>query len=207
VRPWPRPSVSGACFPDHPWREPLQRSALTLKALTYTPTGALLAASTTSLPEQPGGDRNWDYRYTWIRDASFTLWALHSLGLNAEADGFLAFLANTLDAPGHETGELQVFYGVDGTRQAPESHLDHLSGYEGARPVRIGNAAHDQDQHDIYGAIVDCVYQRTRSRDALSERSWRLVQIAVEAALARWRSPTAGSGRSAASPATSPTPR
>ncbi|WP_405539316.1 glycoside hydrolase family 15 protein [Streptomyces sp. NBC_00075] len=183
--------LDAAAFPDHAWREPLQRSALTLKALTYTPTGALLAASTTSLPEQPGGERNWDYRYTWIRDASFTLWALHGLGLDTEADDFLAFLADTLDG-GETVGELQVLYGVDGAREAAESLLDHLSGYDGSRPVRIGNAAYDQDQHDIYGAVVDCVYQHTRGRDALSERSWRLVQVAVEAALARWRLPDRG---------------
>jgi GH15 family glucan-1,4-alpha-glucosidase len=184
--------LDDATFPDHPWREPLQRSALTLKALTYTPTGALLAASTTSLPEQLGGERNWDYRYTWIRDAAFTLWALHGLGLDAEADDFLAFLSDTLDAPGDEAPCLQVLYGVDGARDVTESQLDHLSGYAGSRPVRIGNAAHGQQQHDIFGAIVDCVYQHTRNRDALSERSWRLVVIAVEEALAAWREPDRG---------------
>ena len=186
--------LDAAAFPDHTWREPLQRSALTLKALTYTPTGALLAASTTSLPEQPGGERNWDYRYTWIRDASFTLWALHSLGLDSEADDFLAFLADTLETLGQEgqPGELQVLYGVDGAREVTESLLSHLSGYDGSRPVRIGNAAYHQDQHDIYGAVVDCVYQHTRNRDALSERSWQLVLVAVEAALDRWRKPDRG---------------
>jgi GH15 family glucan-1,4-alpha-glucosidase len=179
---------------------------LTLKGLTYCSTGALLAAATTSLPEYPGGARNWDYRYTWVRDASFTLWALHALGFDAEADDFLAFLAdvivplgppgNGLSAVAVSSGPVpsrfQVLYGVDGTRECPESELDHLSGYGGSRPVRIGNAAYTQEQFDIYGTLVDCVYQHTRSRDALSERSWRIVVGAVEAALSCWRRPDRG---------------
>jgi GH15 family glucan-1,4-alpha-glucosidase len=181
-------------FPDHPWREHLQRSALTLKALTYLPTGALLAAPTTSLPEHVGGQRNWDYRYTWVRDSSFTMWALQALGLDAEAEDFLAFLGDLLDP---DTGRdaasaqrsLQVLYGVDGRSAVPESHLDHLSGYAGSRPIRVGNAAYEQDQLDILGAIVDCVYQHTRTRDSLSERSWSVVVTAVEITLDRWRQP------------------
>jgi GH15 family glucan-1,4-alpha-glucosidase len=181
-------------FPDHPWREHLQRSALTLKALTYLPTGALLAAPTTSLPEHVGGQRNWDYRYTWVRDSSFTMWALHALGLDAEADDFLAFLGDLLEPDtGRDGGSaqriLQVLYGVDGRSAVPESHLDHLSGYAGSRPIRIGNAAYEQDQLDILGAIVDCVYQHTRTRDSLSERSWAVVVTAVETTLDRWRQP------------------
>jgi GH15 family glucan-1,4-alpha-glucosidase len=134
--------IGGGNFPDRPWRERLQRSALTLKGLTYCSTGALLAAATTSLPEYPGGARNWDYRYTWVRDASFTLWALHALGFDAEADDFLAFLADVIvplgpsgngqsaaKVPiGPEPSRFQVLYGVDGTRECPESELDHLSG-------------------------------------------------------------------------------
>ncbi len=191
--------VDGGRFPDHPWREHLQRSALTLKGLTYVSTGALLAAPTTSLPEHPGGERNWDYRYTWVRDAAFTLWSLHALGFDAEADDFLAFLGDVLEpARGGEKDDgsgaraLQVLYGVDGTRELPESVLEHLSGYGGSRPVRVGNAAHGQRQLDILGAIVDCVYQHTRSRDSLSERSWRIVVDAVETTLASWREPDHG---------------
>ena len=186
--------VDGGRFPDHPWREQLQRSAVTLKGLTYSSTGALLAAPTTSLPEHPGGHRNWDYRFTWVRDAAFTLWALHALGFDAEADDFLAFLADVLGAPNvahgvPSGGDLQVLYAVDGSDPPPEVELDHLSGYGGSRPVRAGNAAVSQAQSDIFGAIVDCVYQHTRSRDSLSERAWALVVDAVESALQRWKEP------------------
>jgi GH15 family glucan-1,4-alpha-glucosidase len=182
-------------FPDHPWREHLQRSALTLKGLTYSATGALLAAPTTSLPEHPGGQRNWDYRYTWVRDAAFTLWSLHALGFDAEADDFLAFLGDVLqpkddpNATSLSVQSLQVLYGVDGTTAIPESELAHLTGYGGSQPIRIGNAAYHQEQFDIFGAIVDCVYQHTRSRDSLGERSWRIVIQSVEAALRCWREP------------------
>jgi GH15 family glucan-1,4-alpha-glucosidase len=179
-------------FPDHPWREQLQRSALTLKALTYRPTGALLAASTTSLPEHPSGQRNWDYRYTWVRDSSLTMWTLHALGFEAEADDFVAFLgdAHYLRASGSDTPDKPpVLFQVDGQQPRPESRLDHLTGYGGSRPVRTGNAAAGQEQLDNLGAVVDCIYQHTQSRDSLSERSWQIVVAAVTDVLERWRNP------------------
>src|SRR6202023_1346615 len=120
-----------ARFPDHRWRSQLQRSALVLKGLTYAPTGAVVAAATTSLPETPGGERNWDYRYTWMRDATFTLWALHALGLDWEADDFMQFVA---DLERDQDGSLQIMYGLCGERDLQERALDYLTGYEGAMP-------------------------------------------------------------------------
>jgi GH15 family glucan-1,4-alpha-glucosidase len=175
-------------FPDHPWRTHLQRSALTLKGLTYAPTGALLAAATTSLPETPQGERNWDYRYSWIRDSTFMLWALYTLGFDWEANDFFYFIADV--AGGDE--ELQVMYGLGGERALGEEALDHLSGYEGARPVRIGNDAYKQEQHDVWGALLDSVYLHTRSRDSLDERVWPIMKKQVEEAIAHWRKPDRG---------------
>src|ERR1700761_5507103 len=180
--------VDRGTFPDHPWQPHLQRSALTLKGLTYAPTGALLAAATTSLPETPHGERNWDYRYSWIRDSTFMLWALLSLGFEWEANDFFYFIADV--AAGEE--KLQVMYGLDGERQLDEYVLDHLEGYERARPVRIGNAAYEQRQHDVWGALLDSVYLHTRSRDSLDDRVWRILQRQVEAAIENWREPDRG---------------
>ena len=176
-------------FPDHPWREHLQRSALTLKGLIYAPTGAMLAAATTSLPETPGGERNWDYRYTWMRDASSVLWALYTLGFSGEANDFFYFLADVCAGPDRR---LQIMYGVDGEERLDERELDHLSGYEGARPVRVGNAAYAQAQHDVWGMVLDSIDLHTRSLDHLPEWIWPLVEEQVEQALARWREPDHG---------------
>jgi GH15 family glucan-1,4-alpha-glucosidase len=178
-----------ARFVDHPWRPAIQRSALAIKGLTYMPTGATVAALTTSLPETPGGERNWDYRYTWMRDATFTLQALHFLALDTEADEFMQFIA---DLEPNEDGALQIMYGIDGRRDLTESTRDDLSGYGGARPVRIGNGAFDQRQNDVFGAVLDSILQHTRRSKRLPRRLWPIVQAQAECATHVWRDPDQG---------------
>jgi GH15 family glucan-1,4-alpha-glucosidase len=175
-------------FPDHPWRAYLERSALTLKGLTYAPTGAIAAAATTSLPETPGGERNWDYRYTWIRDSTFALWGLYTLGFEWEANDYLYFIAEVAE----RYDELPIMTAIDGGPVPTEQILDHLGGYEGAQPVRTGNGAFGQKQHDVWGAVLDSVYLHTKSSDHLSERIWPILARQVEAALAAWREPDRG---------------
>jgi GH15 family glucan-1,4-alpha-glucosidase len=176
-------------YPDHPWRLPLQRSALALKGLTFMPTGALVAALTTSLPETRGGERNWDYRYCWMRDASFTLWGLHALGLDWEADDFVQYVA---DLARNEDGSLQIMYGIKGEMDLSESTLSHLKGYEGARPVRVGNGAYNQRQNDVYGAVLDSVYLHSKKRDHIPERLWPVLCDQVRCASEAWMEPDQG---------------
>ena len=178
-----------ARIPDHEFRPLIQRSALAIKGLTYMPTGATVAALTTSLPETPGGERNWDYRYTWVRDSTFTLQALHYLNLDWEADEYMQFIA---DLERNEDGSLQIMYGIDGRRDLTESVRDELTGYAGAWPVRLGNGAFDQRQNDVFGAALDAVLLRTRRSNRLPRRLWPLVESQARCALAVWRNPDQG---------------
>jgi GH15 family glucan-1,4-alpha-glucosidase len=178
-----------ARIPDHRWRDPIQRSALAIKGLTYMPTGATVAALTTSLPETPGGERNWDYRYTWLRDSTFTLQALHYLNLDWEAEEFMQFIA---DLEPNKDGALQIMYGIDGRRDLSESTRDDLSGYAGASPVRVGNGAFDQRQNDVFGAAVDSILLHTTRSERLPRRLWPLVQTQAECATNVWREPDQG---------------
>jgi GH15 family glucan-1,4-alpha-glucosidase len=176
-------------FPDHPWRIHLQRSALVLKGLTYTPTGAIVAAPTTSLPETPGGERNWDYRFSWIRDSTFTLWAMHTLGFDQEARDFMRFIVDVCkDKP-----DLQIMYGIGGEKELTEQTLDHLSGYGGAKPVRIGNGAFDQRQNDVWGALLDSIYLHEKAlKGSGTPTDRQLIRYQVEAAIEAWPEPDQG---------------
>jgi GH15 family glucan-1,4-alpha-glucosidase len=188
IRFW-RAWLGRARIPDHRWREPIQRSALIIKGLTFMPTGATVAALTTSLPETPGGERNWDYRFTWMRDSTFTLQALHWLNLDWEADEFMQFVA---DLEPNDDGGMQIMYGIDGRRDLTEQTLDELSGYAGARPVRIGNGAFDQRQNDVYGAVLDSILMHTRRSQRLPRRLWPIVQSQAECATRVWGEPDQG---------------
>jgi alpha,alpha-trehalase len=175
-------------MPDHPWRPYIERSALTLKGLSYAPSGAIMAAATTSLPETPRGERNWDYRFTWVRDSAFMLSALYQLGYDWEAFGYFAFLMDAVSA-----GPLQIMYGIDAERELDEELLDHLRGYDGARPVRVGNGAYNQRQHDVWGMAMAASAQYFENAAAeIGPVAWKAIGQLVENAVKIWKEPDRG---------------
>jgi GH15 family glucan-1,4-alpha-glucosidase len=179
----------GECSYKGPYRDQVIRSAITLKALTNAPTGAIVAAPTTSLPEEVGGVRNWDYRYCWLRDSAFTLYVLQLLGFSSEAEAFIDWLTTTTAG---RAEDLQVLYGIEGERLVPEVQLDHLQGYRGSRPVRIGNAAARQFQLDAYGEVLDTAHLWRRAGGHIAPDVWSFLRECVRCIRERWRDPDEG---------------
>jgi GH15 family glucan-1,4-alpha-glucosidase len=180
---------SGRCTYDCGWRDAVVRSLITLKALTYQPTGGVAAAATTSLPEHIGGVRNWDYRYCWLRDATFTLYSLISGGYLDEARDWREWLINAVAG---SPDKLQIMYGLAGERRLTELELDWLPGYENSAPVRIGNAAYSQHQLDVYGELMDALHVARRTGLEPSENAWRIQREVVKFLETDWIKPDEG---------------